>query len=96
MLIDAAMIAASRTPATNPGKRSFTTVTNTICCADSGISCAASESPPESRYVRPRMAIATAAPSESTTQTQAIHADFFTLFGSLMPMNRTRMCGMPK
>ena len=99
MLIAAAMMAASRMPATNAGNTLFTISTNTICCAEAGSSFAASDcvtSPFCSRNVRPRMATAIAAPSDSTTQMQAIQADFLTSFGSLMPMNRTRMCGIPK
>ena len=78
------------------GKMLFTIVTKTICCAEAGISVLASDEPSGSRKVRPRIATAIAAPSARTTQTHAIHADFFTALASLMPMKRTMMCGIPK
>lgn len=87
--MDAAMIAAMRTPAMKLGNSCLAKVMNTIFCAPTVSSSSA-------RNILPKYAIRQVQPSAQTTQMIATVALFFTIDGFSMDMNLTRICGMPK
>ena len=87
--MDAAMIAAMRTPAMKLGNSFLAKVMNTIFCAPTVSNSSA-------RNILPKYAMRQAQPSAQMTHMIATVALFFTMEGFSMDMNLTRICGMPK
>ena len=87
--MDAAMMAASRMPDRNGGKKRLARWMKTVAWRPSGRSSPAT-------IIRPRYAMMREAAREMVTQMMAMVADFLISDGLRMAMKRTRMWGMPK
>ena len=87
--MDAAMIAASSTPAMKAGNSRRASVMKMVFCIPFASSSSATS-------IRPKYAIRHTEPSDRITQMMATVALFFTIDAFSIDIKRTMMCGIPK